>query len=283
MKALECKKIEIGEGYFNLSLLPIDNEEYIGTLRKFNKDFVKTSNYPEIDNQLYFCKFDKDFNLISLNLVNDISNRLTYMNYTKGIEDARIFEPQYLSGTTLDTNDYWVTDISLIKLDNDFKNIISVIPCKINNLNCGKNWVFIKRNNDKLVFLFKTSPLMLVEIDPNTGLTEIIKNITIPELENLLLHNGSITRLEDGRYLINVRKMNVDHIRNYRLYDSTLFLLFDENFNFIKMSKPFKFKETDNRPWTEGDYYEIVFSMFIKNDILHCIVTESEKHLYIYK
>ena len=34
MKALECKKIEIGEGYFNLSLLPIDNEEYLGTLRK---------------------------------------------------------------------------------------------------------------------------------------------------------------------------------------------------------------------------------------------------------
>jgi hypothetical protein len=49
------------------------------------------------------------------------------------------------------------------------------------------------------------------------------------------------------------------------------------------MSKSFKFKETDNRAWSEGDCYEIAFSMFVKNNILHCVVTESEKNLYIYK
>ena len=283
MKALECKKIEIGEGYFNLSLLPIDNEEYLGTLRKINRDFVIINQYPELEDHLYFCRLDKDFNLISLNLINDITNRTKHTNYTTGISDVRIFEPNYLSGTTLDTNGNWVSDISLIRLDNNFENIISLIPCRINNLNCGKNWLFIKRNNDKLLFLYKTSPLILMEIDPNTGLTEIVKNTNIPELENLILHNGSLSKLEDGKYLINVRKMNICNRRNFRLYEDTMFLLFDENFNYIKTSKPFKFKETDNKTWTTDDYYEMALSMFIKNNILHCVVTESDKYLYIYK
>ena len=109
--------------------------------------------------------------------------------------------------------------------------------------------------------------------------TQIIKQEYIPVLQNMIVHNGSLIQLDNGNYLVNVRKML--NRNGGTAYDYSLFLLFDENFNFLKMSKPFYFKETIGLKW-DGNY-EYCPCMFIKNNDLYCCVTENEQKLIIYK
>ena len=279
-KAVFYKNLEnIGEGLKNFSLLPIENG-YYGLFRKYIFP-NPTGIYPELGTENYLCKLDENFTLQTKTLMKDISNRTIYRNYTTGIEDARFINHNYMSATTLDSNDKWQSEISLIKVDLENNNFLSVTPLRLPNSFCRgeKNWVFIKQIDNKMIFLYDTNPLNLVQSDMSTGNTQIIKQEYIPVLQNMILHNGSLIQLDNGNYLVNVRKML--NRNGGTAYDYSLFLLFDENFNFLKMSKPFYFKETIGLKW-DGNY-EYCPCMFIKNNDLYCCVTENEQKLIIYK
>jgi hypothetical protein len=279
LKSNLLKKLNI-EGFSNFCIYPSKNNEYYGLMREMI--YLKNNTYPEVENVLHFCIFDKDFNLINKEILKDISNRPLLQNYTKGIEDARLFDNSYFSCTTLDTNSSWKPEISLAKVDLLNYNILSVIPLRF-NLNIipkvEKNWVFLSRKSgDKMIFLYSCNPLTLVETDINTGLTKTIMQYQIPELKDLILHNGSLIKLDNGNYLVNVRKMTK---QNYCVYDYSLFILFDSDFRFLKVSQPFHFKETINLEWTND--YEFCSSMFIKDENLYCCVSENEKNFLIYE
>lgn len=280
-KAISFKRLEnIGEGFKNFSFLPMEKGEYYGIFRKYIFPNPR-GIYPELGSENYLCIFDQDFNIKTKNLIQDVSNRIIYKNYTIGIEDARFINKNYLSSTTLDSNDKWKAEISLIKVDLEKNNILSVTPLRLINSfsRTEKNWVFIKQKEDKMIFLYDCNPLTLVESDMKTGNTKKIKSEIIPSLQNLLLHNGSLVILEDGNYLVNVR--NMINRNGGTVYDYSLFLLFNSEFKFLKMSQPFYFKETIDLKWDKN--YEYCPSMFIKDNNLYCCVTEDETNLIIYQ
>ena len=169
-----------------------------------------------------------------------------------GLEDARIFEwsnKTYLSGVRRDTTTNGVGRMELSEiriLDDGVKEVsrVRIEPPNDPNSYCEKNWMPVL---DKPFHYVKWSnPTELVKVNPETGTSEtthISNTITVPRD----LRGGSqILPFRDGYFAITheVDLFKSEEGRKDAVYYHR-FIVWDKNFNIIKVTPEFHFMDAD--------------------------------------
>ena len=241
----------------------IDVPGYNGCLLNHEGTWYGTSRFDSWENdfrnnQIIFMNLDNNYNVCSVKIMKDITNRPIYRSYTKGPEDSRFIDSSRLISVTLDTNTNWKPQLSILTMDNETKDIIHVLPMRVTDisLNVEKNWLFLKENDTELTFLHSSFPFRIINVNKTTG-----EGYTTKFYEtsiNIKAHNGSILLLPDGNYLLTVR------VKEQHNYKHSLFCILDSEFNLTKISKPFKFDNSSS--------YEMCMSMTIVDENIVCCV-----------
>lgn len=261
---------------FNASIIRSDSDphSYYGTIRRQHV-ISKTSN-PTVKNELFTFTLSSDtFKLKEFQKVADLPGRTIHTNWTTGVEDVRLIDLHTAVGVTLDTNPNWRIEMSLLQ-GLDTAALTRVQPMLIIGAppqRCEKNWLFLRHNGPAADFLYSCSPLKIVRINTDTGQG----NVLIQKTETLRLpgeiHNGAALQLPDGRWLVSARVI-VSH-----KYKESRFLLFDSDFNLLKMSHPFYFSSD----FSTQPSYEMNMSLLLENDgeTITACVSIGDRDVYI--
>ena len=241
--------------------------EYIATIRQHTQG--ERNVYPECYNKCFILKLDSSFNILSSNLLDESIKVETFQSYSKGIEDSRLLDNKSMTAVSLDTNPNWKPEMCYIEFEN-FK-ITKLIKMYIDGeqyTKIEKNWVYLKRNENIVYFLYWYNPFQIISVDILTGKGNKILSYDIPGL-SLNAHGGSCVYLEnEKKYLVLIR-----NFEGYSYINST-WLLFDEDFYLKGISDNFRFS---NNPGLE-----FCISFIMKNNILHICISINEAKIFIY-
>lgn len=239
-------------------------------------------------NKLIYFTTDEDFNIEDSSLLVDRTTRVRHLSYTEGCEDPRLLDSNKALTVTLDTNNRWKPEISLIEFDSKSSIISSIKPLEVDGISVNsiqKNWIPLKVSGSgtmspKLILLHQSFPFRIISVDMKTGKGSIIKEYTTPlDSTGIVAHNGAALQLVDGKWLVTVR------IKNGYKYKHSLWLLLDEEYNLIKYSEPFVFRKlcSDGSPVS----YEMCMSMqhdkHESDNVIVCSVGLSDTHSEIFK
>jgi hypothetical protein len=265
---------------FNFSFKKTKKDTYIGTIRQVDYFREKPSQYPEVFNLTYILELDSEFNVISNYLLNENLDLLPkYTNYTSGIEDTRLLDNNTFICVSLYTNPNWKTEMVYCELSHEEKTITKMVRMHLEEepYRNQKNWLFLNKVDNVIHLLYLYNPIQIISVDLLTGKGTIIKsyvkeNIDINSNE-YELHGGASVYLEKmNKYLVTIRK-----IKDHRFIDN-YWLLFDEKYELVGISKPFIFEVID----VEINY-QMCMSLHIENDLLYAAVSINDNFVNIYK
>ena len=209
--------------------------------------------HPEGDQRLvtenYLCRVDKNLNLTDSTKVEMLELHKPIWEFV-GLEDARLVQWEgyyYLIGVRRDTTTNGVGRMEYSLLDFDKENWIAKESHRTrmpapdpNNSYCEKNWVPIL---DKPYSFIKWSmPTELVISDPRDSFTE--QKFVKPTPPAPADQRGSSQVIRWGNMYISItHEVNLFH--NYLKQKDAIYrhrlLIWDEQFNFAGLSKPFSF------------------------------------------
>lgn len=267
----EIKKLTLpyemseGVGVCNPSVF-IDNGKILCNIRKVNyflhlslsnhwNSAFGPTNYHHRDDDVnlrtenYMCELDDDLNIIEGSI-----KKVNYKEYEPkwnfvGEEDVRIVKWEdrlYLTGCRRDTENTGISRMELSEVDSDMNEISRArIPAPgDNNSYCEKNWMAII---DKPYQYVKwCNPLEIVEYDTKTKTTKdiLIKEQTLDSIDVLCDLRGSSQVINvDNYYIAIVHEVNLWHNRYAERSAKyfTRFIVWDENWNTVKLSQRFWF------------------------------------------
>ena len=256
-----------GTGLMNPSIFIDDEGDILVNLRHVNYTLYHAENnqlfpsrwgplsylHPEKDQRLvtenYLCRLDKNLEMVSYTKVEMLNLHEPIWEFV-GLEDARIVQwdgDYYLIGVRRDTttNGQGRMEYSKIELNKSewgAKEVSSVrIPAPgEDNSYCEKNWVPI---NDKPYHFVKwTMPTELVQADPSTPSSKQIALKHTPPAP--IDQRGSSHVIKWGSMYISITH-EVDLFKNYLQQKDGIYrhrvCVWDEQFNFVGLSKPFSF------------------------------------------
>lgn len=221
------------------------NNEFIMNIRYVNYNINSKGEYLNCENGIVslneFVLLDNNFNILERKMFDFIDEKQQY----KGIEDVRIFnfnDEIIFNGVKPNTTkniftcdmikgvyDYKQNNLKYKKLTSPFDNKIE------------KNWAFTNYKN-KLHIIYKWFPLTICQVNNNE--ITVSKTIEMPLLFKDIRGSSCCYEYVNDN---NKELWFVVHLVSYenpRHYYHFL-VVFDENFNLIKYSGPFKF---ENKP-----------------------------------
>lgn len=196
-----------------------------------------------IRNRNYITRFNSELNLISKKEIHDIKNRIKFPKEYVGFEDCRIFHKKddtiLFTCTLWDTHPEHVSGISLCTTNLTTGQVLSVVPCQILNTNRQrheKNWLpFMK--DDKIHAIYSYSPLCIVQIDEQTGVSVPVYEKDVPNVDYSRLRGGAGPCLFDSGYLCCVH----EKIRKATTFVYfTRFFWMSKDYSETRLSKAFK-------------------------------------------
>jgi hypothetical protein len=256
-----------GTGLMNPSIF-IDNDgDILVNLRHVNYTLYHAENeqkfpsrwgplsylHPEKDVRLatenYLCRLDKDLKMTDYTKVEMLDLHQPIWEF-HGLEDARLIqwnEQYFLVGVRRDTttNGEGRMEYSWVDIDKDKWTVKETkrvrIPAPMpNDSYCEKNWVPVL--DKPYTFIKWTMPTEVVYADPNEPLTnQIALKSTPPPAAD---QRGSSQVIKWGSMYISITH-EVDLFKNYLKQKDAIYrhrlCLWDEQFNFVGLSKPFSF------------------------------------------
>jgi len=263
---------------FSVSAFPLENG-YLVTMRQQNLKKRIIGVYPECLNETSILHLDNDFNLLSVNILNEERVGIPiFRSYTKGVEDCRLIDEGSFLCSSLDTNEHWKPEVCYCEFSNN--KITKLLKLFIDGeqyTRIEKNWLFLKRENNNLLLLYWYNPFKIVSVDLDSGCGKIVKEYSIPNL-NLNAHGGACIYLEaEDKYLVVIRNFVVNSYK----FRNNQWLLLDNNFMLIGISNEFIF------PVNSEFNYQMCMSLIIKSSenkrLLYAIVSIDETNNYIYE
>ena len=256
-----------GTGLMNPSIF-IDNDgDILVNLRHVNYTLYHAENeqkFPSRWGPLSYLHPEKDVRLATENYLCRLDKNLKMTDYTKvemldlhqpiwefhGLEDARLVqwnEQYFLVGVRRDTttNGEGRMEYSWVDIDKDKWTVTETKRVRIpapepNQSYCEKNWVPVL--DKPYTFIKWTMPTELVCADPNEPIAEqvAIKDTPVPPADQ----RGSSQVIKWGSMYISITH-EVDLFKNYLKQKDAIYrhrlCLWDEQFNFVGLSKPFSF------------------------------------------
>ena len=182
-----------------------------------------------------------------------------------GLEDVRMVvwnDKLYVYGTRWDI----ITNkgrVCIYELDDEL-NSVHCIVCDADWLmDCEKNWAAIE--DKPFTFIYSTNPLVIIEINPETGEINVIKetsyNTNIPSLRG----STPLVKLPQGGYLTITHESPRYEGSIYELHYTERFVIYTNDLNIGYVSQPFVFT---------NDLCEFCCGLQIYNDYVY--VTYSE-------
>lgn len=261
------KGLTNGTGLMNPSVY-IDNDgDILVNLRHVNYTLYHAENnqkYPSRWGPLSYLHPEKDVRLATENYVCRLDKNLHMTDYAKvemldlhtpiwefhGLEDARLMQwdnQYYLVGVRRDTttNGEGRMEYSWVDIDKTAWTIKETKRVRVpapdpNNSYCEKNWVPVL--NKPYHFIKWTMPTELVYADPNEpNCSQIaVKETPIPASDQ----RGSSHVVKWGSMYISISH-EVNLFKNYLQQKDAIYrhrlVLWDDQFNFVGLSKPFSF------------------------------------------
>lgn len=271
------KKLDIPG--FNACIIPYEGG-YLGLTRICNYHSQR-GVYPEATNKIGMFILNSDFEVMALYDLEDKTGRIIHKNWTQGIEDPRFLSLSIFTAVTCDTNSRWKTEMSLITFDMDSYTITNILPLYMNGTQhlTQKNWLFLSKYNEELSdYLYNSFPFTVIRVSNITGQGYIIKEETVPEY-NIVAHNAAVVKIKD-EYLLTVR------VKKGHDYHYSLWVKLNESYDFMKVSKPFRFLK-DHNTNTDGTFnaagYEMCMSLHVEHDELVVCVSVEDRDSYIQK
>lgn len=160
----------------------------------------------------------------------------------RGLEDGRhcIFNNEiYMSFTSFEYGRDTKASMVLTHMNKNTYEIDRIVSLKYEQDRIQKNWVpFVYQN--RLVFVYSYQPFILLAVNPETGdCEEILKKHFPHELSDLRGSAPPIYLEHLNQYLIMTHEVLFTETRKY----IHRFLLFDHEFNLLKLSEPFYLHE----------------------------------------
>lgn len=250
---------------------------------RYRNEHTNQDIYPRCSNDILMFtiheseinKMDKHLflqdNIITINKyekINITCSREKYRSYTTGIEDARLWNNNYISGVSLYTNPNWCPEMVICKYDSNNNIITDIIPIGDSKevKRPQKNWLFLKELNERITMIHSYKPFKVITCNKSDGNSTPLIIKDYKELNNIKgeIHGGSCLYLfKKKEYLVVVRI-----IKNHN-YRYSLWLVLDEEYSIIKISKPFTFmkkKEYELIEYNKGFWYETCMCLMEKND-----------------
>ncbi len=228
----------------------LDSHLYEGILRTVNYSINEKGHYlypPNmnyIHTENYWVTLDKN-KIIKQNKIVVSDNVETEFkrvyNSIQGLEDGRhIFYKNklYASFTSFEYGKEAKASMVLTHINQEKDYIIDkIVHLKYETEKIQKNWVpFIY--NDKLCFVYSYEPFIILEVNPDNGdCKELIKKEFKYRFNDLRGSAPPIWLEEQQAYLIMTHEVIFNDTRKY----IHRFLLFDKEFNLVKVSIPFYF------------------------------------------
>lgn len=261
------KGLTNGTGLMNPSIFIDDDGDLLVNLRHVNYTLYHAENnqlypsrwgplsylHPEKDIRLatenYLCRLDKDLHMTDYTRV-EMLNLHTPIWEFHGLEDARLVQwhgQYYLIGVRRDTttNGEGRMEYSWVDIDKDSWTVKETKRVRIpapdpNNSYCEKNWVPVL---DKPFHFIKwTMPTELVLADPNESKCEQVLLKETPAAPSD--QRGSSHVVKWGSMYISITH-EVNLFKNYLKQKDAIYrhrlVIWDEQFNFVGLSKPFSF------------------------------------------
>lgn len=267
---------------YNVSFKKTENG-YIGTIRQTDNAF-KSAGYPECRNLTYILKLDNDFNVTSNYLLNENSDLLPrFMNWSCGLEDARLLDEKSLLCVSVDTNPYWKTEMAYVEFSNEEQKITKFVRFYLDGeegiIKNEKNWLFLNKNHDNMHLLYSYDPIQIISVDLNSGKGTIVKSYNKNNLK-FSSHGGCCIFIKKiNKYLVTIRNY-IKNENGHDKYNNNSWLLFDNEYELCGISQPFLFETIEQFSHTP---YQMCMSLHLENDILYSVVSVDDKFVNIHK
>jgi glycosyltransferase involved in cell wall biosynthesis len=216
-----------------------DNFQYIirdiKDIKHTDKGVISTINY--------WAEYDNKYNIKSFYEIDCRSEKLR-KTHIIGLEDVRICiieSTGKIYGLAVDWEHGRINHPSVILLNFELENgkyiINKVLPITYNDNICQKNWALFSQDS-KLYALYSHHPLIILEIDVESGQFKVIKEKY--SKYNLIDVRGSSNPLKIGNeWIVLVHEVVQKNTRKY--YHR--FLKYSNDWELIDISEPFYFKE----------------------------------------
>lgn len=236
---------------------------------------------PDNDNHLRTWNFICDFNNDSIgepHIINTNNFDSEPLWDFVGLEDARLVEwdnKLYVTGVRRDTTENGVGRMELCEIDRvDYKEIsrLRIDSPYGEDIYCEKNWMPIV--DMPYHYVRWCNPLEIVKINPLDGTSEIvIKKEYNQSIENL---NYNETEIRGSSQIVNVGDYRVAIVHRCEMWVNEKgeksqskyvenFIVWDNEWNIVKISKPFNFGSFDieftNGLLYDNGYYYIPFAL----------------------
>ena len=198
----------------------------------------------------YLLETDSDLNIISGVEVIDKSGVKLYPKNILGMEDIRLFGPNYFFCTYLELNESRTPQIGWGTYDPKTGSVIRMVPLMVGTeLKCEKNWLPFVDNGD-IYIIYAVGPFQLYKLDKETGNIEKVKHLDLGNgLTDLSLNvtrpdrfiddfRGSASPIPYKDYwLMTIHQVYHSEPRKY----FHRFVAFSKDFTVVKFSVPFYF------------------------------------------
>jgi tetratricopeptide (TPR) repeat protein len=195
----------------------------------------------------FLVQYDADLNLKGqAEIVENLARKRIRSFNLEGLDDCRLFEFQnrfWFTCTTGDTNPTGNFQISLCRLSEkavgDTILVDKLVPLLgPDPYRCEKNWLpFVV--NDELYVVYSHEPLIIYQVDPESGHCDFVKNIS-NQLDYSSFRGSAAPIAWGNGYLLLVHEV-VFHPNYERAYLHR-FVFFDSQFNIQQLSNPFYFQ-----------------------------------------
>ena len=182
-----------------------------------------------------------------------------------GLEDVRMVvwnDKLYVYGTRWDIIN-GKGRICIYELNEEFEPVHCIV-CDANWLmDCEKNWAAIE--DKPFTFIYSTNPLIIVEVNPNTGEINVIKET--PYRYNIPSLRGStpLVKLPQGGYLTITHESPRYQNNIYEMFYTERFVIYTNDLDIGYVSEPFVFT---------NDLCEFCCGLQIKNDKVYITYSE---------
>lgn len=226
------------------------NGEYYGTVRAVNYSIGDQFQYTVRDPQQivrtknYWYRAKGNGQIISIHELSDQHLPKVRTSHIDGLEDLKItwITPTQPIGIAVDWERGKHNHPSMVLVHFEKKGkkfaLSKVVPIEYGSEECQKNWSIFSEGG-KLYSIYSHYPLLILEINPDTGTSkEYIRRV--PPLD-LSLIRGSSNPVKDGKdnWMVLVHEVSQQHTRVY--YHR--FLKYDKYWNLIGVSYPFYFEK----------------------------------------
>ena len=233
--------------YYNVSSPSILSRDdgYLCNLRLVNYHY-QDGNYPVRQQNMpvntinYMVNLDLNFNIQHMWEMNEVDDLQIYPSYVCGMEDVRLFGPNYFFCTRLDVNNNNVPKICLGIYEDECVIDMKILDYK--NMGTEKNWLPIYEY-DRCKVIYSFEPLVIYDLNLSTGtLTPFLnEKLNNKDLSSFRGSSAPISYTLNGKngHLMTIHQVYYHKLRKYlhRL------VWLSDDFSILKYSKSFYFEK----------------------------------------